>query len=154
MHVIQAHYSTWTTTFATASSLIAHNVRPLFPPVITPLHLTRFSLSLSLAVQENNVIKRYEGLPPRHHSDDAQYWRDRDATRLIRMRFSFIATITLVVVRFKIRVVNKREQIKVEVQLVDISSSICIPPCGGPSCINVFSSGPLVVRRLSSVLTM
>ena len=99
------------------------------------------------------MIKRYEGFPSRHHSDDAQYWRDRDATRLIRMRFSFIATITLVVVRFKIRVVNKREQVKVEVQLVDISSSICIPPCGGPSCINVFSSGPLVVRRLSSVLT-
>ena len=126
---------------------------PFPPPSSPPLHLTRFSLSLSLAVQENNVIKRYEGLPPRHHSDDAQYWRDRDATRLIRMRFSFIATITLVVVRFKIRVVNKREQVKVEVELVDISSSICIPPCGGPSCINVFSSGPLVVRRLSSVLT-
>ena len=104
------------------------------------------------------MIKRYEGLPPRHHSDDAQYWRDRDATRLIRMRFSFIATITLVVVRFKIRVVNKREQVKVEVEVevVDISSPICIPPCGGPSCVNALSlsSGPLVVRRLfSSVLT-
>ena len=144
MHVIQAHSSTWTTTSVTVSSPIAHNVRPLSPPSPS------FSLDAyhSLAVQEKNVVtKRYEGLPPRHHSDDVQHWRDRDAMRLIRMSFSFIATITLVIVRLKIRVVNKREQINVQVELVDISSPICIPPCGSPSCINAFSSGPLVVRR-------
>ena len=144
MHVIQAHSSTWTTTFATVSSPIALYVSPLSPPS----SLLSVDAFLSPAVQEKNVVtKRYEGLPLRHHSDDVQHWRDRDATRLIRMSFSFIATITLVVVRLKIRVVNKREQINVQVELVDISSPICIPPCGSPSCINSFSSGPLVVRR-------
>jgi hypothetical protein len=105
------------------------------------------------------VVTRYEGLPPRHHSDDAQYWRDRDATRLIHRRFSFIVTITLVIVRLKIRLVNKRKQLEVEVEIVDVdvdvdvtalSSPICIPPWGSPSCINAFSNGPLIISVSSS----
>jgi hypothetical protein len=101
------------------------------------------------------VVTRYEGLPPRHHSDDAQYWRDRDATRLIHRRFSFIVTITLVIVRLKIRLVNKRKQLEVEVEIVDVdvtalSSPICIPPWGSPSCVSAFSNGPLIISVSSS----
>jgi hypothetical protein len=59
-----------------------------------------------------------------------------------------MATVTLVIVPFKICVANKREQLKVEVEVVDVaalSSPTYIPPCGSPSCINAFSNGPLVV---------
>jgi hypothetical protein len=103
------------------------------------------------------VVKRYEGLP-RHHSDDAQHWRDRDVTRLIRRTFSFFVTITLVVVRLKIRLVKKRKQVEVEVEVevvgrVDLqvatlpSPIICMPPWGNPSCVNALSSGPQIARR-------
>ena len=117
----------------------------LSPP--PPFTFTCFSLAL----REKNIIKRYEGLP-RHHSDDAQHWRDRHARRRIPTTFSFIATITPVLVRFKILFVNQREQVKVEVELVDIAalpSSTCTTPCGCPSCINAFPNDPLVVRRSS-----
>jgi hypothetical protein len=158
MRATLALYLIWTTTFATASYYpSAHKVRPFLSsshPTI-PSHI-------SIAVQENNVVTRYEGLPPRHHSDDAQYWRDRDATRLIHRRFSFIVTITLVIVRLKIRLVNKRKQLEVEVEIVDVdvdvdvtalSSPTCTPPWGSPSCVNAFSNGPLIVRRSSLLVS-
>jgi hypothetical protein len=154
MRATLALYLIWTTTFAIASYYpSAHKVRPC----LSSSHPTLPS-HVSIAVQENNVVTRYEGLPPRHHSDDAQYWRDRDATRLIHRRFSFIVTITLVIVRLKIRLVNKRKQLEVEVEIVDVdvtalSSPICIPPWGSPSCINAFSNGPLIVRRSSLLVS-
>jgi len=106
-------------------------------------------------------VKHYEGHPPRHHSDDdAQHWLRavRGATWLFHMTFSFVATIMLAIVRFKVRLVKKRKQVKaeVEVEVVDCVDHAALPPspasfprppCGGPFCVNAFSNGAIVVRH-------
>ncbi|KAF8258285.1 caspase domain-containing protein [Lactarius quietus] len=105
---------------------------------------------------QGEVVKRCEGGLPRHYSDDAQHWRERDATRLIRRTFSFFVRITLVIVRLKIRLVNRRKRVEVEVEVevvgrVDLqiatlpSPMICIPPWGNPSCVNALSNGPFII---------
>ncbi|KAH8989865.1 caspase domain-containing protein [Lactarius hatsudake] len=104
------------------------------------------------SLQEKEA-KHYEGPLPRHHSNDDQHWLVRGAARLCNMTFSFIALISLAIVRFKIRLVKKRKQVQLEVEVevldcVDLSSLtgvILRPPCPGSSCIDAFSNGPLVI---------
>ncbi|KAH9164043.1 peptidase C14, caspase domain-containing protein [Lactarius sanguifluus] len=104
------------------------------------------------SLQEKEA-KHYEGPLPRHHSNDDQYWLVRGAARLCNMTFSFIALISLAIVRFKIRLVKKRKQVQLEVEVevmdcVDLSSLTSIiprPPCASSSCVDAFSNGPLVI---------
>ncbi|KAH9059170.1 caspase domain-containing protein [Lactarius vividus] len=106
------------------------------------------------SLQEKEA-KHYEGPLPRHHSNDDQRWLVRGAARLVNMTFSFIALISLAIVRFKIRLVRKRKQVQLEVEVeveamdyVDLSSVTSIVPrplCASSSCVNAFSNGPLVI---------
>ncbi|KAH9038752.1 caspase domain-containing protein [Lactarius pseudohatsudake] len=104
------------------------------------------------SLQEKEA-KHYEGPLPRHHSNDDQHWLVRGAARLCNMTFSFIALISLAIVRFKIRLVRRRKQVQLEVEvevldradLASLTSVIPRPPCASSSCVNAFSNGPLVI---------
>ncbi|KAI9438820.1 caspase domain-containing protein [Lactarius indigo] len=97
--------------------------------------------------------KHHEGLLPRYHSNDDLHWLVRGAARLCNMTFSFIALVSLAIVRFKIRLVKKRKQVQIEVEVevldrIDLSSLTSIiprQPCARSSCVNAFSNGPLVI---------
>ena len=159
MRAIQARSSTSTIISATTSSPTVPNVRSV-PPLA---HMSLTSTRVCLAFPEKNAVKHCAGPRPRHHSDDdVQYWLVRgNDTRLFRITFSFLATISLAIVRFKVRLVKSRKQftVEVEVEVVDcvgrdaLLSPIYVPcsPSGGSSaCVSAVSNGPLVVRLFLS----
>ncbi|KAF8258288.1 caspase domain-containing protein [Lactarius quietus] len=115
-------------------------------------HISSFSLPSTLQARSE---RHYEGPRHRHSNDETQHWLIRGATWLFYIMFSFIAMITFAILRFMVRLVKKRKQVKVDPELGTMDcvdhpvmpslSSIPRPPCCSSSCVNASSSNPLVI---------